>query len=86
VFHISIWGLEALFGGLSPPKPLPRGDGTGVSVSISPPLLSLADMFNSEGSATQSTQTSCLLPQFLWIFTAVYRNSYFHILSNVLTK
>jgi len=27
VFHISIWGLGTLFGGLSPPKP-PRGDGT----------------------------------------------------------
>ena len=28
MFHVSIWGLGALFGGLSPPK-LPRGDGTG---------------------------------------------------------
>jgi len=28
VFHVSIWGLGALFGGLSPPKP-PCGDGTG---------------------------------------------------------
>jgi len=28
VFHISIWGVSTLFGGLSSPKP-PRGDGTG---------------------------------------------------------
>jgi len=28
VFHISIWGLGALFGGVSPPNP-PRCDGTG---------------------------------------------------------
>jgi len=26
VFHVSFWGLGALFGGLSSPKP-PRGDG-----------------------------------------------------------
>jgi len=28
VFHITIWGLGALFGGLSPPK-TPGSDGTG---------------------------------------------------------
>jgi len=29
VFHISIWGLGALFGGAKPIK-APRGDGTGL--------------------------------------------------------
>jgi len=34
VFHVSIWGLGALFGGLSPPKTL-RGDGTEQNVDKS---------------------------------------------------
>jgi len=33
VFHISIWGLGALFGGLSPPKP-PGGDGTEMNTHL----------------------------------------------------
>jgi len=34
VFHVSVWGLGALFGGLSPPNPL-REEGTEQTVDKS---------------------------------------------------
>jgi len=30
VFHVSIWGVGVMLGGISPPKP-PRGDGTALN-------------------------------------------------------